>query len=295
MSERTIKLSAFDIAKACSKNFNAVVVGKKHTGKSTVIKDILHHAHKHKVPRFCVFSGTEESNGFYREFIPDLFIFDDNNVEGKLKEIVESQKKIAMKKKMGEIDESLDSRILIVLDDVGYKKNTLKCETLRQIFMNGRHHQISLIVACQYCMDLGIDLRTNADYVYVLKQNNISSVKNLHETYFGTFDKKKIFRPFLTRAHKTTSVSYSTTPNQVPLQAKCVSGTRQSLEKPSRSEAPKCGNTTIDGTLPINRDSNTKQKGHVHHRRRQRNRLQTLSFKSPPNQYIRRAMRRPFS
>lgn len=197
MGERTIKLSAFDIAKACSKNFNAVVVGKKHTGKSTVIKDILHNAHKHKVPRFCVFSGTEESNGFYREFIPDLFIFDDNNVEGKLKEIVESQKKIALKKKMGEIDESLDSRILIVLDDVGYKKNTLKCETLRQIFMNGRHHQISLIVACQYCMDLGIDLRTNADYVYVLKQNNISSIKNLHETYFGTFNKKKDFQTVL--------------------------------------------------------------------------------------------------
>ena len=197
MEERTIRLSPFDMKVACSKHFNAVVIGKKHTGKSTLIKDILYHVHKENVPRICVFSGTEESNGFYREFVPDLFIFADSNVEEKLKQIVESQKKISMQKQMGECKGDIDTRIILVLDDVGYKKNTLKCEILRQIFMNGRHHQISLIVACQYCMDLAIDLRTNADYVFVLKQNNISSIKNLHETYFGTFEKKKDFQTVL--------------------------------------------------------------------------------------------------
>ncbi|AAR26836.1 FirrV-1-A12 [Feldmannia irregularis virus a] len=197
MDERTIKLSAFNAKAACSKHFNAVVIGKKHTGKSTLIKDILYNVHKQKVPRICVFSGTEESNGFYREFIPDLFIFDDSMVEEKLTQIVESQKKIGMQKQLGECGDDVDSRIVVVLDDVGYKKNTLKCEILRQIFMNGRHHQISLIVACQYCMDLAIDLRTNADYVFVLKQNNMNSIKNLHETYFGSFEKKKDFQTVL--------------------------------------------------------------------------------------------------
>ncbi|ACH46839.1 putative VV A32 ATPase [Feldmannia species virus] len=197
MAEKTIKLSAFNPRTACSTFFNAVVIGKKHTGKSTLIKDILYHLHKKKVPRMCVFSGTEESNGFYKEFVPGLFIYDDSDVENKLNEIVDSQKETAMQKQLGEASEDLDSRIAIVLDDVGYKKNILKSEIIRQIFMNGRHHQIYLVVACQYCMDVGQDLRTNADYVYVLKQNNMSSIKNLHETYFGTFEKKKDFQTVL--------------------------------------------------------------------------------------------------
>lgn len=197
MSEKLIRLSAFDPKKSCSKIFNAILVGKKHTGKSTLIKDILYHLHKKGIPRACVFSGTEESNGFYKKFIPGVFIYDDSSVESRLNEIVDYQKKIAMQKQLGEISDDLDTRVAIVLDDVGYKKDILKSEIIRQIFMNGRHHQIILIVACQYCMDVAIDLRTNADYVYVLKQNSMSSVKNLHDNYFGAFEKKKEFQKVL--------------------------------------------------------------------------------------------------
>lgn len=195
--DRMINLSAFDIKGCCRNLFNAIVVGKKHTGKSTLIQDILFYLSKNGIPRACVFSGTEESNGFYKQFVPGTFIFDDRDVESRLEAIVENQKKLAMQKQLGEIDPKLDTRIVVVLDDVGYKKDVLKSEIIRQIFMNGRHHHIILIVACQYCMDVGVDLRTNADYVYVLKQNSVSSIKNLHENYFGTFDKRKEFQTVL--------------------------------------------------------------------------------------------------
>lgn len=195
--DRTLNLSAFDVKQCCTKLFNAIVVGKKHTGKSTLIQDILFYLSKNGVPRACVFSGTEESNGFYKQFVPGTFIFDDKDVESRLEVIVENQKKLAMQKQLGEVDPRLDTRIVIVLDDVGYKKDVLKSEIIRQIFMNGRHHHVILIVACQYCMDVGVDLRTNVDYVYVLKQNSVSSIKNLHENYFGTFDKRKEFQTVL--------------------------------------------------------------------------------------------------
>lgn len=197
MGDRTVNLAAFDVRRFSTKLFNAVVVGKKHTGKSTLIQDILYHLSRQGIPRVCVFSGTEESNGFYKQFVPGTFIFDDKDVKNKLEQIVQLQKQIAIRKQMGEISTGLDTRIVIVLDDVGYKKNVLRSEIIRQMFMNGRHHNLILVVACQYCMDIAVDLRTNADYVFVLKQNSVSSIKNLHENYFGAFEKRREFQTVL--------------------------------------------------------------------------------------------------
>ena len=197
MGDRQLNLSGFKIRETCRKLFNAVVIGKKHTGKSTVIQDILYYLSKTSVPRACVFSGTEESNGFYKKFIPGTFIFDDSDVGSSLKAIVANQKKLAMMKRLGELDKNLDTRIVIVLDDIGYKKDVLKSEIVRQIFMNGRHHHIIMIVACQYCMDLPPDLRTNADYVYALKQSSDTCRKSMFYNFFGAFDKPKDFRTVL--------------------------------------------------------------------------------------------------
>ena len=198
MGDNTLlKLSAFNIRKSCTKLFNAILVGKRNTGKSTVIQDILYYSMKNKIPRACVFSGTEEANGFFKQFIPGTFIFDGSNVESQLTSILDTQKDLTMKKQMGKISNDTDIRITIILDDLGYARSTLKKEIIRQIFMNGRHYGISMIVSCQYCMDISIDLRTNADFIYVLKQNNAASIKNLYENYFSGFEKKRHFQTVL--------------------------------------------------------------------------------------------------
>jgi ABC-type polar amino acid transport system ATPase subunit len=48
-----------------------VFIGKRNTGKSTLVKDIMFH--KRHLPAGIVLSGTEEGNHFYSDFIPDLF------------------------------------------------------------------------------------------------------------------------------------------------------------------------------------------------------------------------------
>lgn len=190
-----LSVGSFDIKSACDKKFNALLVGKRNTGKSTVIQDILYYANKTNIPRVCVFSGTEEANGFYRQFVPTTFIYNDSCVEEQLTEILKSQKDLTKRKKWNLIPEDTDLRILIVLDDVGYKKGTLRSEVLRQIFMNGRHYSITMVLACQYIMDAPVDIRTNCDFVYVLKQT--SCIENLHRTFFSGFDKKRDFKTVL--------------------------------------------------------------------------------------------------
>ena len=44
-----------------------VFIGKRNTGKSTLVKDIMYH--KKHLPAGIVLSGTEEGNHFYSDFI----------------------------------------------------------------------------------------------------------------------------------------------------------------------------------------------------------------------------------
>lgn len=195
MPEQLVNLNPFNIRKACDRNYNALVIGKRGTGKSTVISDILYFSNKKKIPRVCIFSGTEEANGFYRQFIPPTFIYNDSNVEKHLEIILQSQKDLTNKKNLGKMSKDKDIRITIVLDDVGYKKGILKSEVVRQIAMNGRHYSISIIIACQYCMHAPVDVRTNTDFVYVMKQS--ADLETLYKSFFNGFKNKKDFKTVL--------------------------------------------------------------------------------------------------
>ena len=53
-----------------------VVVGKPGTGKSTLIKALLH-AKKHIFPIGMAMSGSEDSNHSYSEIMPSTFVYNE--------------------------------------------------------------------------------------------------------------------------------------------------------------------------------------------------------------------------
>lgn len=189
-----VNLKKFDCKNAMKKKFNAIVVGKRNTGKSVLISEILYYLSKQKMPRACVFSATEESNRFFCKFVPDSFIFDDSSVEHRLEAIVAEQKKLQIQKQMGELSRDTDLGMVIVLDDIGYNKGVLRSKIVRYLFLNGRHLEITMIVALQHLMQLTVDLRSNSDYVICLKEGNKNIIKNLHDNFFGVFEKLSHFR-----------------------------------------------------------------------------------------------------
>lgn len=189
-----VNLKRFDLKKASERTFNAVVIGKRNTGKSVLISEILYYLSKRKIPRACVFSATEESNRFFCNHIPDSFIFDDSDVESRLEAIVQDQKDLFIKRQLGKIPADTDLRIVIVLDDIGYNKGTLKSKIVKFIFMNGRHYDIIVVLAAQHVMQLTPDLRSNCDYVICLKESNSTVMKNLYTNFFGIFEKPSHFR-----------------------------------------------------------------------------------------------------
>ena len=53
----------------CPENFAMVLIGKRRSGKSTLLKSLCAHHWKNKFPSIYVFSQTA-FNGFFEDFVP---------------------------------------------------------------------------------------------------------------------------------------------------------------------------------------------------------------------------------
>ena len=69
-----LQLKKFD-PKSVADNRVCVLIGKRNTGKTVLVTDLLYH--KRNIPVGVVMSGTEEGNSYYQSFVPDLFIYND--------------------------------------------------------------------------------------------------------------------------------------------------------------------------------------------------------------------------
>ena len=165
-----------------------VLIGKRDTGKSFLCKDILYH-HRN-IPVGQVISGTEGANQFYQKIIPKLFI------HGEFKpEIVQNM----LKRQKLMIDQinggnrEIDPRAFLILDDCLYDNSWAKNKDMRSVFMNGRHYKLLFLLTMQYALGIPPNLRTNIDYVFILRENYVSNRKRLYENYAGMFPSFETF------------------------------------------------------------------------------------------------------
>ncbi len=156
-----------------------IVVGKRGTGKSVLQRDLLYHL-ADKLDFGLAMTPTEESAETFREHMPDSWIYNGFSTH-KLDTMLNLQRENVKKKKA--------RSLFIVLDDCMYDKKILKGLGIRDLFMNGRHLNITMCNAVQYVMDMGPDLRTQVDYVFALRENIISNKNKLWKYFFGMFEK----------------------------------------------------------------------------------------------------------
>src|SRR6478736_9248454 len=71
-----------------------VCVGKRATGKSTLVLDLLKKIHDKNEKNVIVISGTEEMNPFYCSYIDPKYFYNSFNEE-KMTEIINSRKKLS--------------------------------------------------------------------------------------------------------------------------------------------------------------------------------------------------------
>jgi len=188
----SLELKKFDMKTISFKIHEAkgpvvVLVGRRDTGKSYLVRDLLYY--QQDIPLGVVVAGTEEGNGFYGKMVPKLFIHNEYNT-AIIENVLKRQKGVLreMKKQMEAYKKSnIDPRAFVILDDCLYDGTWAKDKMMRLLFMNGRHWKIMLIITMQYPLGIPPTLRTNIDYVFILREPYIANRKRIYENYAGMF------------------------------------------------------------------------------------------------------------
>jgi hypothetical protein len=188
----TLDLKKFDMKSISFKSNEAkgpviVLIGKRDTGKSFLVRDLLYY--HQEIPIGTVISGTEEGNGFYGSMIPKLFIHNEYNTA--IIENILKRQRTVLKQVKKEIEtykkSSIDPRAFVILDDCLFDSSWSRDKMMRLLFMNGRHWKVMLVITMQYPLGVPPILRTNIDYVFILRENYIANRKRIYENYAGMF------------------------------------------------------------------------------------------------------------
>jgi hypothetical protein len=164
-----------------------VLIGRRDTGKSFLVRDLLYY--HQDIPIGTVISGTEAGNGFFAAHVPKLFIHDEYNT-AIIENILKRQKTVMkqIKKEMEAYKRTtIDPRAFVILDDCLYDNKWTKDKMMRLLFMNGRHWKVMLIITMQYPLGIPPNLRTNIDYVFILREPYIANRRRIWENYAGMF------------------------------------------------------------------------------------------------------------
>ena len=164
-----------------------VLIGRRDTGKSFLVRDLLYY--HQDIPIGTVISGTEAGNGFYSKHVPKLFIHDEYNTA--IIENILKRQRAVLKQIKKDVDtyrkSSIDPRAFVILDDCLFDASWTKDKLMRMLFMNGRHWKIMLVITMQYPLGIPPNLRTNIDYVFILREPYITNRKRIWENYAGMF------------------------------------------------------------------------------------------------------------
>ena len=187
-----LELKKFDPSRI---NADSVVVfiGKRNTGKSYCMKDILNH-HR-DIPVGIVVSPTERANGYFEKFIPKMLIYDECE-DAVIKKFLDRQINISTQRKK-ELKRSgssqIDARAFLILDDCIYDKRWINNINIRSIFMNGRHYKIFFLITMQHALGLPPVLRNNIDYIFLFRNNIIREKQKIYDHYAGMFPSFEVF------------------------------------------------------------------------------------------------------
>ncbi len=175
-----------------------VFIGKRDTGKSFLVKDVLANCHD-CFPVGTVISGSEVASPFFQDLVPSKLIHDKYNpniVMGAIKRqmAVKQNRNHQMR---GGGHSSVDPRAFLILDDCLYDKTWMNEESTRYVFMNGRHIDLMTMITMQYPLGVPPNLRTNIDFVFILRENVIGNRKRIYDNYAGMFPTFQMFCQFM--------------------------------------------------------------------------------------------------
>lgn len=192
----TLQLTAFNMnmIKFEDKGPCIALIGKRNTGKSFIIKDLLYH-HK-TIPYGQIIAPSEEVTNFYTDITPSMLIHFKYN-SSIVEQLLKRQRSLVNPRNpngqpniinnQNPYNTMKDARCFLIMDDCLYDHSWTQDELIRFIFMNGRHYKIMYILTMQYPLGIRPELRTNIDWVFILRENIVKNRRTIYDNYAGMF------------------------------------------------------------------------------------------------------------
>lgn len=157
-----------------------IVVGKRNTGKTWLVRDLLYQMRDY--PNTNVFVREESEKAAYFPMVPA-----DRVQVGwqSIGDIVSRQTAACATED--------NSSAVLVLDDCLESQHVFKCPPLRQMMISSRHLKTALITVMQYPIKLQMEMRANADYIFICRTPVMNERRAIYEQFGGMFPSFHIF------------------------------------------------------------------------------------------------------
>lgn len=183
----SITIKKFDINKI-KQSSNMLIIGKKKTGKTTLVKDILYKLSKQKFDYGNLYTTYDHNySNIYGKMVPKEFTFDEFSSNA-LKNII--QYSLKYKNKKG----------FVIYDDCLYNNNDKKDDNIKFSILNNYRIGITNIIISQDS-NFPPFIRTNIEYIF-LKNPSPYEYKELYEKFGGFLPKMDHFIRLLRSASK---------------------------------------------------------------------------------------------
>jgi hypothetical protein len=169
-----------------------IFMGKRNSGKSSGMKAVSKMLNKYKV---CVWSGNRETRNNWAKCLDSratVFGADKHGVS-KLKSIIEyNQSKVDEYDILNKGELPAKYHCLFIFDDVTGTRAFRSAEFMEDLFSNGRHYYIAIIIATQHVRHLPPSVRSNADYIFLYHLNK-RPLEQIHDELIEEPDDKHAF------------------------------------------------------------------------------------------------------
>lgn len=164
------QIKQFDIKSLFETKPTIVIIGRRSTGKTVLVCDILDHT---KNPENGTVISTDRD--FYNKYTQSSFIHDEFK-PSIIKNVVKQLKP--------------NQNSFLVLDNCMYDMSWTRDTFMRNIFGNDK---LMMILALDFPLGIPIKMREKIDYVFLLRENAISNRKHIWEIYGSIFPSFELF------------------------------------------------------------------------------------------------------
>lgn len=160
------------------------IFGKRNTGKSFYARYLLYQLRDHLVWGW-VMTNTPQ-NGWWQTMIPEKRIFKGWQPDV-IRKIMELQRERFRRT-------DINPYVFIILDDIVSDERLRYDPILRELYFEGRHFGIFILICSQYVYGLPPGNRANTDFMITFTQHQRKQIQQLQEDYCSEFKNWRTLR-----------------------------------------------------------------------------------------------------